>query len=160
MSYSLSHLANMTNIYSHQSVFHVHTDSHLLMFQPLRAQVANTRQPSTLFYPARHLVSTRQQHRAPCPWLMSSYIYKVLKLHSALWRQRRGWCGSRWKWVWHPWLRLPFSHIHEVTDLQPPLVSHEVSRTHTKSPSPLLLHTPGPISHIQFLIITKFHTYT
>ena len=34
--------------------------------------------------------------------LRSSYIYTVLKLHSALWRQLRGWCGPRWKWVWHP----------------------------------------------------------
>ena len=33
--------------------------------------------PSTLFYPAWHLVSTRQQCQAPCPWLRSS-----LHLHS------------------------------------------------------------------------------
>ena len=30
-------------------------------------------------------------------------MYTVLKLHSALWRQPRGWCGPWWKWVWHPW---------------------------------------------------------
>ena len=29
-------------------------------------------------------------------------IYTVLKLHLALWRQSWGWCGPRWKWVWHP----------------------------------------------------------
>ena len=54
-----------------------------------RAQVANTRpagriRPSTLFYLAQHLLSTRQQCRAPFPLLKSSHIYTVLKLHSAL----------------------------------------------------------------------------
>ena len=29
-------------------------------------------------------------------------MYTVLKWHSALWRQPRGWCGPQWKWVWHP----------------------------------------------------------
>ena len=52
-------------------------------------------QPSTLFL-------TLQQLWAPSPWLRSSYIYTVLKLHSALWRQLWGWCGPRWKWVPHP----------------------------------------------------------
>ena len=52
-------------------------------------QVANTRpmgqiQPSTLFYPAKHLVSTWWQHRALTKLLRSSYIYTVLKLHSAI----------------------------------------------------------------------------
>ena len=28
---------------------------------------------------------------------------KELKLHLALWRQLGGWCGPRWKWVWHHW---------------------------------------------------------
>ena len=49
-----------------------------------------------------HLVSTRRQHRAPCPYLRSSYIYTVLRLQLALWRQLQDWCGPRWKWVWHP----------------------------------------------------------
>ena len=35
-----------------------------------------------------------------------SLTAKELKLHLALWRQPRGWCGPRWKWVWHPWLRV------------------------------------------------------
>ena len=40
------------------------------VFRPIKAQVANTRpmgriQPSILFYPAWHLVSTQQQRRAP-----------------------------------------------------------------------------------------------
>ena len=48
------------------------------------------------------LVSPRWQCWAPCPELRSSYIYTVLKLHSAFWRQPWGWCGPRWKWVWHP----------------------------------------------------------
>ena len=52
------------------------------------SQVANTRpssqiRPSSLFYPAQHLVSTRRQCQAPCPYLRSSYIYSP-KLHSAL----------------------------------------------------------------------------
>ena len=64
-------------------------------------QVTNTRpvgqiRPSTLFYPARHCVSTRWQPSAPCPSLRSSCIYTVLKLHSALWRQCWGWCGPLW----------------------------------------------------------------
>ena len=72
------------------------------------AQVANTRPtsgiwPSTLFYLAWHLVSTWQQRRAPTSLLRSSCIYTVLKLHLALWRQPWGWCGSWWKWFWHPW---------------------------------------------------------
>ena len=32
-------------------------------------------------------------------------MYTVLKWHSALWRQPRGWCGPWWKWVWHPCLK-------------------------------------------------------
>ena len=28
-----------------------------------------------------------------------SLTVKELKLHSALWRQPRGWCGPQWKWV-------------------------------------------------------------
>ena len=32
--------------------------------------------------------------------LRSSYIYTVLKLHLALWRQPRGWCGPWWQWIW------------------------------------------------------------
>ena len=87
--------------------------------------MANTRpvgriRPSTLFYPAWHLVSTWRQCQAPCPWLRSSYIYTVLKLHLALWRQPRGWCGPWWKWVWHPLfngrggqvLQIWLTHIH------------------------------------------------
>ena len=74
-----------------------------------RAQVANTRpvgqiRPSSLFYPPWHLVSTWWQHRALASLLRSSYIYTVLKLHSALWRQPWGWCSPWWKRVWHPWL--------------------------------------------------------
>ena len=49
--------------------------------------------PPTLFYPTRHLVSTQRQCQAFCPSLRSSYIYTVLKLHSALQRQPRGSCG-------------------------------------------------------------------
>lgn len=30
----------------------------------------------------------------------------VLKLHSGLWRQPWGWRGPRWKWVWHPWVKV------------------------------------------------------
>ena len=72
------------------------------------AQVANTRpagwiRPSILFYRTWHLVSTPRQHHAPCPYLRSSYIYTVLKWHSAIWRQLQGWCGPWWKWVWHSW---------------------------------------------------------
>ena len=32
-----------------------------------------------------------------------SLTVKEWKLHSALWRQLRGWCGPWWKWVWHLW---------------------------------------------------------
>ena len=72
-----------------------------------KAQVAHTRpvgriRPSTLFHPARHLVSTQRQCRALASVLRSSYIYTVLKLHSALWRRPQGWCGPQWNWVWHP----------------------------------------------------------
>lgn len=35
----------------------------------------------------------------------SSYIYTVLKLHSAIWRQPRGWCGE------NGWTPMPYS-IH------------------------------------------------
>ena len=61
-----------------------------------KSQVANTRpvdliRPSTLFYLARHLISTWSQCWAPCPKLRSSYIYTVLKLYLALWRQLQGW---------------------------------------------------------------------
>ena len=28
-----------------------------------------------------------------------------MKLYSALWRQLWDWCGSQWKWVWHPELK-------------------------------------------------------
>ena len=38
----------------------------------------------------------------------SSYMYTVLKLRSALWRQRRGWCGLLWKWVWYPCFTVKF----------------------------------------------------
>ena len=31
-----------------------------------------------------------------------SLTVKELKLHLALWRHPQGWCGPRWKWVWHP----------------------------------------------------------
>ena len=70
------------------------------------SQVANRRpagriQPSTLFYPARHLVSTGRRCWALALLLRSNYIYTVLKLRSALWRQPRGWCGPWWKWLWH-----------------------------------------------------------
>ena len=68
---------------------------------PSTAQVANTR-PSTLFYPTQHLISTRRQHQALTLLLRSSYIYIVLKLHLALWKQPWGWCGPWWKWIWHP----------------------------------------------------------
>ena len=34
---------------------------------------------------------------------------KELKLHSALWRQPRGWCGPGWKWVRPPCPRLYFT---------------------------------------------------
>ena len=48
--------------------------------------------------------------RAECNFnslkLRSSYIYTVLKLCSALWRQLWGWCGPQWKWVWHPCFRV------------------------------------------------------
>ena len=82
----------------------------------VRTQVANTR-PSTLFYPGRHLVSTRWQCRALAQLLRSSYIYTVLKLHSALWRQSRGWCSSWWKWVWHPALRFSVYKIMSFTNV-------------------------------------------
>ena len=39
-----------------------------------------------------------------CKWNYSLTV-KELKLHSALWRRPRGWCGPQWKWVWHPWPR-------------------------------------------------------
>ena len=68
-----------------------------------QTQVPTSRiRPSTLFYLAWRLVSTRRQRRAPCPQLRSSYMYTVLKLHPALWRQLRGGCGPQGKWVWHP----------------------------------------------------------
>ena len=35
-----------------------------------------------------------------------SLTVKELKLHSALWRQLRGWCGPQWKWVWYSCYRL------------------------------------------------------
>ena len=41
---------------------------------------------------ALHLVSTQRSAELS---LMFSYIYTVLKLHSALWRQPRGWCVPR-----------------------------------------------------------------
>ena len=53
-----------------------------------------------------------QQCQAPCPLLRSSYFYTVLKLHLALWRQPRGWCGPQGKWGWHPWtIRLIFVNV-------------------------------------------------
>ena len=50
--------------------------------------------PAPCFYPAAALSSL--------PLVKGSYMYTVLKLHSALWRQPRGWCGPQRKWVWHP----------------------------------------------------------
>ena len=32
-----------------------------------------------------------------------SLTLKELKLHSALWKQPRGWSGPQWKRVWHSW---------------------------------------------------------
>ena len=77
----------------------------------LRSQVANTRPagqtrpstpcfiwPSTLFLP-----SGRAELSLNCQGV--AYIYAVLKLHLALWRQPWGWCGPWWKWVWYPCLR-------------------------------------------------------
>ena len=46
----------------------------------------------------------RAECRAPCPYLRSSYIYTVLKLHWAFSGWPRGWCDPRWRWVWHPCL--------------------------------------------------------
>lgn len=55
-----------------------------------------------------------------------------------------------------------FSHTQIVTDLQPPLASHEVSCTHTKSPSLIPLHTQAPIYYIRSLNIysKEFHMHT
>ena len=84
-----------------------------------KLQVANTKPvawiwPSTLFYPAWYLVPTWWQHEALAYLLRSSHIYTVLKLHLALWRQLRGWCGPGWKWIWYPcsnlfWFPLTYS---------------------------------------------------
>ena len=64
---------------------------------------ANPALPLVLSGPA----SCFQTAAAPSslPLARISYIYTVLKLDLALWRQPWGWCGSRWKWVWHPWIR-------------------------------------------------------
>ena len=59
--------------------------------------------------PALHFVLSNlapcfyRQHSQTLTYLLrSSYIYTVLKLHSALWRQLWGWCGPWWNWVWNP----------------------------------------------------------
>ena len=109
--FSLTHCHEQTHpCNSHQGIEHDQHPRHNANVKQHRSQVASTRPmgwilTSTLFYPARHRVSTWQQHRAPCSQLRSSYIYTVLKLHSALLRQPWGWCGPQCKWVWHPWLR-------------------------------------------------------
>ena len=61
------------------------------------------------FYPAAVLSSHLN--------VKGSYIYTVLKLHSALWRQPWGWCGPWWKWVWHPCLGGCFMKLIEWTSL-------------------------------------------
>ena len=58
--------------------------------------------PGTFFYP----VAAPSSHLT----VKGSYIYTVLKLHSALWRQLRGWRGP-WKWVWQPWHKGNFSGV-------------------------------------------------
>ena len=68
----------------------------------LRAQVANT-WPSTLFYLLGTLFLPRSTKLSLNCYGVVTFI--ALKLHSALWRQPRGWCGPRWKRVWYGCLR-------------------------------------------------------
>ena len=126
---------------------------------PFKPQVAKTRpvdwiQPSTLFYPAGHLVSTRQQCRAPCPELRSSYIYTVLKLRLALWRQLWGWCGLWWKWVWHPC----FKHCQYDRHSRPHTHSHAHFEDHEPHLSTVFSTACLPISwYSRHGLLYSFH---
>ena len=50
--------------------------------------------PPPGFYPVAALSS--------CLTVSDCVNVTTLKLHSALWRQPRGWCGPWWEWIWHP----------------------------------------------------------
>ena len=53
----------------------------------------------------KQMINVSLAHWCPSPSLSFSFPLslrnKVLKLHSAVWRQPWGWCGLWWKWVWH-----------------------------------------------------------
>ena len=82
-------------------------NGHLLLWLCPEAQVANTR-PTGQTHPPLCFIQLAlcfSPVAAPISRLTvkGSYIYTVLKLHLALWRQPRSCCGPWWKWVWHPW---------------------------------------------------------